>query len=171
MTETEFASLIGRTKGVVLGAVRKHLYARHAHSIDDVVQETYLRAFRKLASFEERSQLTTWLYTIARNESFRMNQRLARREDRERAEVRDHLEIASPVPENDAADVGEEIRAQLRHLPEKIRQVMEKTVDGFSERETAESLRIPVGTVKSRASKGRELLSRLVLEKKKGENP
>lgn len=170
MTEADFASLIGKTKGVVLGAVRKHLYARHAHSIDDVVQETYLRAFRKLATFEERSRLTTWLYTIARNESFRMNQRLARREDRERNDVLERLEIANPIPVSDAG-IGEEIRAQLRHLPEKIRQVMEKTVDGFSERETAESLRIPVGTVKSRASKGRELLSRLVLEKKKGGSP
>lgn len=170
MTEAEFASLIGQTKGVVLGAVRKHLYARHAHSIDDVVQETYLRAFKKIGTFEERARLTTWLYTIARNESFRMNQRLARREDRERSDVLGLLEVAGPTPANDT-EVGNEIRAQLHHLPEKIRQVMEKTVDGYSERETAESLRIPVGTVKSRASKGRELLSRLVLEKKKGESP
>ncbi len=42
MTEREFAEIVGRTKKVVLSAIEKNLASRFYHSIDDVVQETYL---------------------------------------------------------------------------------------------------------------------------------
>ncbi len=50
MTETEFARIVHATKAVVLSAVEKHLAGRFYHAIDDVVQETYLRAYRSLTS-------------------------------------------------------------------------------------------------------------------------
>ncbi len=164
MTEAEFIKRIGETKALVLGAVRKHLLPRHRDAVDDVVQETYLRAFRKIESFEERSALGTWLYSIAKNECRRMNQKLSRRADREDRQSVEHLQ--AEVPERAPGVMGDEVREGLGGLPDKIRAVMEKTVNGFSEKETAEALGIPLGTVKSRASKGRELLSRIVLGKK-----
>ena len=48
MTETVFAEIIKETKGVVLSAIEKTLFNRFYHAIDDVAQETYLRAYKSL---------------------------------------------------------------------------------------------------------------------------
>ena len=84
MTEEEFAAIVGRTKKIVLSAVRKHLAARFSYVIDDVAQETYLRGYRHLAGswFRNESSIESWLYAIARNESLRMNKKLVREEEK-----------------------------------------------------------------------------------------
>ena len=78
--EHDFAEIVERTKGVVLSAISKTLDAEFSSHIDDVVQETYLRAYKSLQKeqFKNNSSIETWLYTIARNESLRMNEKLVR---------------------------------------------------------------------------------------------
>ena len=78
----EFTALIAETKHIVLAAVRDNLYTRYSFAIDDIVQETYLRAYRGLTKnqFRAEAKFSTWLYTIARNETYRMNQKLRRQE-------------------------------------------------------------------------------------------
>jgi RNA polymerase sigma-70 factor (ECF subfamily) len=63
MTEAEFTEIVESTKRVVLSAIEKNLYPRFLHAIDDVVQETYLRAYKSLQKkqFEGRSALPTSL--------------------------------------------------------------------------------------------------------------
>jgi DNA-directed RNA polymerase specialized sigma24 family protein len=56
MTEREFADIVGRTKKVVLSAIEKNLASRFYHSIDDVVQETYLRAYSSLTKGKFRGE-------------------------------------------------------------------------------------------------------------------
>ncbi|OHD64342.1 MAG: hypothetical protein A2176_01775 [Spirochaetes bacterium RBG_13_51_14] len=159
MTETEFAAIVGRTKKIVLAAVRKHLPARFYHAIDDVVQETYLRGYRHLAGgrFRNESTVESWLYAIARNESLRMNKKLAREEEKaERAAGLQMSYATDPGYREDDMDLG----ALFDRLPEKFRAVMVLKAQGISEKEIARQLRINTGTVKSRFSRGKELLQK-----------
>jgi hypothetical protein len=57
MNEREFAKIVAETKGIVLSAIEKHLDFRFSHAIDDVVQESYLRAKKSLVkgAFTEES--------------------------------------------------------------------------------------------------------------------
>ena len=72
--ESAFAQLVTEHSARVYGALRR--FGLNAQEADEVAQEVFLRAWRGLARFEERSQLSTWLYRIAFNEAQR---RLARR--------------------------------------------------------------------------------------------
>ncbi len=164
MTETEFARIVHDTKAVVLSAVEKHLAGRFYHAIDDVVQETYLRAYRSLTSdkFRGDSAISTWLYSIARNESLRMNERLIREEEKFRKSVESFKE------DDGRGDFGEEdiqeFLAFIKLLPEKYRDVLDLVSQGLSEKEIASRLSIKTGTVKSRASRGRDLLKKMYQE-------
>ncbi len=82
MNDKIFTSIVEQTKGIVLSAIKKYLFERYYHAIDDVVQETYLRAYKSLMNnkFQGRSKTGTWLYIIAKNESLRMNHKLQREE-------------------------------------------------------------------------------------------
>jgi RNA polymerase sigma-70 factor (ECF subfamily) len=164
MTEREFGEIVRETKGVVLSAVEKHLAVRFYESIDDVVQETYLRAYRALSknSFRHDSALSTWLYAIARNESLRMGERLSREEEkgervRAAAGHREADDFTRGILDDD--EIGR-MKESIRGLPEKFRAVLDLAASGHSESEIAERLSIRPGTVKSRLSRGREMLAR-----------
>jgi RNA polymerase sigma-70 factor, ECF subfamily len=160
MTEIEFTAIVGRTKKTVLSAVRKHLAARFFHAIDDVVQETYLRGYRHLAGgkFRNESSLGTWLYAIARNESLRMNNRLAREEAKAVKEADRWMSLET---ERTYADDMISLGLLLDRLPAKYREVVALKSEGYTEQEIAERLKINTGTVKSRFSRGKELLQKL----------
>ena len=162
MTEEKFTEFVKMTKDIVLSAVNKHLAARFHHAIDDVVQETYIRAYRGLqrGKFRGNSSLHTWIYTIARNESRRMSAYLYREEVKFAKSV---MELKAEN-KNFRAEDEENIKTMkelIESLPEKYRIVMERISMGFSESRIAEELAISRGTVKSRAYKGRELMHRI----------
>ncbi len=162
MKDKEFAEIVNSTKAVVLSAVQRYLHRDFYHAIDDVVQETYLRAYRSLVrnKFENRSTLETWLYTIAKNEALRSAKKLAREEDKKLAVLKsDKFKIADN--DDDSFPVTESIANMIESLPEKYRSVFDLIRLGFSEKEIAERLSISRGTVKSRTSRGREILSRM----------
>jgi len=165
VTELEFGNIVGETKKTVLAAVQKHLPARFYHSIDDVVQETYMRAFRHLSSgkFRNESAVSSWLYTIARNESLRMARKLGREEEKMA-----RLQEEAMVNEvNDAPQYLHDmtmLENMLEHIPLKYREVMLLRSRGVSEKEIAQQLGIRKGTVKSRFSRGREMLQRVAGE-------
>lgn len=164
MNEKEFAALVAETKKTVLSAVRKHLAARFSHAIDDVVQETYFRGYRHLAAgkFRNESSVGSWLYAIARNESLRMNAKLAREEEK-RKKAAEEMRYRDP----DAPSYEEErgrLEVLVARLPDKYREVMALKMEGVPELEISVRLDIKTGTVKSRFSRGRELLQRLAGE-------
>ena len=161
MNEEEFAAIINSTKKIVLSAIEKNLYSRFFFAIDDIVQETYLRAYRSLVAkkFRYESELSTWIFTIARNESLRMNQRFLREEEK----VKKYTESLEKV--RLLADDGPDLEAYsllIKTLPQKYRDVIELYEKGFTEKEVASSLQIKAGTVKSRTSRGKEILTRLM---------
>ena len=168
MIEKEFAEIIDSTKGVVLSAIEKHLAGRFYHAIDDVVQETYIRAYKSLVKkkFRGDSKIETWLYTIARNESLRMDKKLAKEEKKYEKSVKkfDREEMFKDKQFDDEIDA---LNDAIGNLPEKYRAVMELTSRGLTEKEIAEKLNIKHGTVKSRISRGKEMIQKIYREAEK----
>jgi RNA polymerase sigma-70 factor (ECF subfamily) len=136
---------------------------RNAPDAEDLVQDTYVKAFRSARQFKAGTNLKAWLFTILHN-AFR-NQR--RHSGRDPVDVdSERLETSAPAdpaagPEaqllRDALDA--DLQAALDALPEAFREaVWARDVDEFSYAEIAEMLGIPPGTVMSRISRGRRML-------------
>ncbi|MCU0848809.1 MAG: RNA polymerase sigma factor [Spirochaetes bacterium] len=162
MTDREFQEIFSSTKRAVLAAVAKYLSGDFAHAIDDVVQETYIRAFRALdrGLLRDGEKVSSYLYAIARNESLRMNSKLMREEEKGRMMIG----IAGPAPieDDNGAPSMEEVRGAIKRLPERYSTVLELHFDGFGAGEISERLSIPGGTVKSRTSRGIKKLVRIL---------
>ncbi len=161
MNASEFTAIVHETKDVVLRAVQKHLAAQFYEAIDDVVQETYLRAYKSLAAgkFEGRSTLDSWLYRIAANESKRMNGKLLQEQKKIQKLSR------STTAYSPAIDCEElSLMPVIEMLPDKYKDVVKLKAQGNNEWEIATKLNIPKGTVKSRLSRGKDLLLRLLQE-------
>jgi RNA polymerase sigma-70 factor, ECF subfamily len=134
---------------------------------EDLVQETYLKAFRAAESFKPGTNLRAWLFTILHNTA------LNRVRDRAREALAvdsDLVERAAELPRGSGAPetpetlllrdaLTPEIQAAVDALPPAFREaVWLRDVEEFSYNEIAEMLSIPVGTVMSRISRGRHLL-------------
>ena len=162
ISDRDFASVVKDTKAVVLSAVRSHLPARYFYAIDDVVQETYIRAFRALekGSFRGDAAMTSWLYTIARNESIRLAKKLDREE--EKAVRHADKEALSGGPD-DLPD-ADEVAELIEQMPDEYRGVFSLLLQGKKMTAISRELGIPAGTVKSRMFRGREMMRRLRME-------
>ena len=158
MNEKEFTDIVNSTKKIVLSAVEKNLAERFSFAIDDVVQETYIRAYRSLVNnkFRGESALSTWLYTIARNESYRMNAKL----EKEERKIEKLKNEGVPKEEKDTGIV-EKYFELIKKIPSKYSEILLHYYNGFSEKEIATKLQISKGTVKSRNSRGKEMIKKL----------
>ena len=140
----------------------KALYAtayrmtRNAHDAEDLVQETYLRAFRAFDRYQPGTNIRAWLFTIlhrARTDGFR-------KQGRSPQTVELVGEGPGVAPAQDALASGaEEILRAMEALPEVFRNaVVLRDLEEFSYDEIARILEVPVGTVMSRIHRGRSLL-------------
>ncbi|MBN2401380.1 MAG: sigma-70 family RNA polymerase sigma factor [Spirochaetes bacterium] len=175
MDDKEFAGIVNSTKPIVLSAIKKHLDSHYFHSIDDIVQETYLRAYRSLLknSFRGDSSMETWLYAIARNESLRMMKKINREEMkvRKKAQKMDEMALKKQAEERDDVNIKKiDLKRTISILPEKYRRVMELVSLGFSEKQIADELSLKKGTVKSRIFRGKFLLQRIIAGGVKNDN-
>ena len=127
---------------------------------EDLVQETYLQAWKSFHRFEPGTNCRAWLFTIL----FHVIQHDRRKWYRfrfdsisnEQTGVGDRLAYEPPVPER---LTDEDVLAALEKIPQQYREVvLLADVEEFSYREIADILRIPSGTVMSRLSRGRSLL-------------
>jgi RNA polymerase sigma-70 factor (ECF subfamily) len=139
---------------------------RNPADAEDLVQNTYVKAFKSARSFKAGTNLRAWLFTILHNNFLN---------DRRRAGANpvsvdsDIVERASTERTSDHPTIedaliqrvsDEEVRAALDAIPEAFREaVWLRDAEGFSYVEIAEMLKVPVGTVMSRISRGRRLLS------------
>lgn len=168
MEDRDFSQIVGQTKKVVLSAISKYLNREYYEAIDDVAQETYLRAYRHLTKgkFREEAALSTWLYQIAKNESLRMNQKMARQnkkvisEDLTEMEFRLDSGMNKIFDEDDFLD-RETFWTLLQRLPEKYQVVLKLIARGYDNGEISQKLEISPGTVKSRTSRGKEMMRKL----------
>ena len=156
--EAEAVPLLPRLRVTALRLTRNHADA------EDLLQETYLRAYRGFARFERGTNLTAWLYRILRNTFIngyrkRQNEPMIVHDDSWHFEgARGHVEASAEATViNSIAD--ERLTRALAALPERYRRVvLLYDVEGFSYREIAEIVGIPRGTVMSRLHRGRRTL-------------
>jgi RNA polymerase sigma-70 factor (ECF subfamily) len=149
---------------------------RNPADAEDLVQETYLKAYRAFGRFEDGTNLKAWLYKILTNtfiNSYRSKKR--RPEQTELDEVEDlylyrrlgglEAVTASRSAEEEVLDhfTDTDVKAAVEALPEQFRMaVLLADVEGFSYKEIAEILDIPIGTVMSRLHRGRKALQKVL---------
>src|SRR5438477_1589298 len=136
---------------------------------EDLVQETYLKAFRSADRFVPGTNLRAWLFTILHNTARNRARDRAREgvtvdsETVDQAADAPSYGLAAPIATPEALLIREtlapELQAAVDDLPEAFRQaVWLRDVEEFSYAEIADMLSVPVGTVMSRISRGRHLL-------------
>jgi RNA polymerase sigma-70 factor (ECF subfamily) len=148
---------------------------RNPTDAEDLVQEAYLRAYRGFGGFEEGTNLRAWMYRILTNtfiNAYRKKQRepITVQDD----EIEDWFLFdrlgASGVEASAESEVldrlpDEDVQRALEALPEGFRMaVLLADVEGFSYKEIAEILEVPIGTVMSRLHRGRKALQKALWE-------
>ena len=141
---------------------------------EDLVQETYLRAFRAWRSYRPGTNLAAWLATIMRNANLDELRRQSRRPVQEPLDddgdyyLYNRLAQASPQPQDEVLErlSGTAIVSALGDLPPNFREVVVLVdVGDFSYADAAGILGIPIGTVMSRLYRGRRLLKRALADR------
>ncbi|HET9730589.1 MAG TPA: sigma-70 family RNA polymerase sigma factor [Acidimicrobiia bacterium] len=147
---------------------------RNPSDAEDLVQETYLRAYRGFEGFRDGTNLKAWLYKILTNTY--INQYRAKKRRPEQVELDDvedfylfrrlrgleaadatrstETEVLDSIPDSEVKDALESIPEQFRMA------VILADVEGFSYKEIADILDIPIGTVMSRIHRGRRALQK-----------
>ena len=140
---------------------------RRPADAEDLVQDTYLKAFRAAAQFTRGTNLKAWLFTILHNTFRNMRRHDGRNpvdvdsEAVELAQATDASGAAQQTPEQllSRATLDADLQAALDSLPATFRQaVWLRDVEVFSSAEIAAMMQVPIGTVMSRISRGRRLL-------------
>jgi RNA polymerase sigma-70 factor (ECF subfamily) len=133
---------------------------RNAHDAEDLVQETFLRAYRAFDGFTPGTNIRAWLYAIlhrVRTDAFRKSSRSPRT-----VEMVGEGPAVAP-PQDALAQGGEDLARALELLPEVFRQaVVLRDVDDFTYDEIARILEVPIGTVMSRIHRGRAQLREIL---------
>ena len=147
---------------------------RNPSDAEDLVQETYLKAYRAFGSFQEGTNLKSWLYKILTNtfiNTYRSKRRrpaLTELDDVEDLYLYHRLGgLEAAAASRSAEDLvldhftEGEVKAAVESLPEQFRlAVLLADVEGFSYKEIAEILDVPIGTVMSRLHRGRRALQK-----------
>ncbi|MEO7953845.1 MAG: RNA polymerase sigma factor RpoE [Polaromonas sp.] len=145
---------------------------RDVDLVEDIAQETFIRAYRALAQFRGEAQFYTWLYRIAVNTAKKALMDLKRNptvsenayksaDDDETSPIENEL-TSSETPDAVLAskEIAEIINAAMEALPEELRQAITlREIEGLSYEEIAEAMNCPIGTVRSRIFRAREAIS------------
>jgi RNA polymerase sigma-70 factor (ECF subfamily) len=151
---------------------------RNAADAEDLVQETYLKAYRGFGGFQQGTNLKAWLYRILTNTFINSYRAKKRRPEQTEIEDVEDLYLYRRLGGLEAAAAGrsaeeevldhftdDDVKAAVESLPEQFRlAVLLADVEGFSYKEIAEILDIPIGTVMSRLHRGRRALQRALFE-------
>ncbi len=145
---------------------------RNAQDAEDLVQETYLRAFRSAHTFQLGTNMRAWLFRILHNTHVNMNRAKwstseSSIEDLEEFYLYNRTNRSeTPLPKSAEDEVFRElvdldIKAAIEELPAQFRiAVLLSDVEGLSYREIADVTDVPMGTVMSRLSRGRRLMQK-----------
>jgi RNA polymerase sigma-70 factor (ECF subfamily) len=144
---------------------------RNASDAEDLIQETFLRAYRGFHQFQEGTNLKAWLYRILMNtfiNSYRKKQREPQTISDDEVEdwyLYSKMAERGAEPSAEASVIeslpDEDVQEALSSLPEQFRiAVLLADVEGFSYKEIADITGVPIGTVMSRLHRGRRALEK-----------
>lgn len=147
---------------------------RDVDLVEDIAQETFIRAYRALAQFRGEAQFYTWLYRIAVNTAKKALGDLKRDplvsesalrgsngDEDETSSVENEL-TSSETPETvlAAKEIAAAVNSAMEALPEELRQAITlREIEGLSYEEISEVMDCPIGTVRSRIFRAREAIS------------
>lgn len=151
---------------------------RNSADAEDLVQDTYLRAWRSFGTFQEGTNLRAWLYRILTNSFINKYRAKQRRPSETGLDNIEDLYLYKRLGSLEAAlgnrsaeetmfdlFTDDEVKTALEELPENFRlPVLLADVEGFAYKEIAEMLEIPVGTVMSRLHRGRKAMHKLLYD-------
>ena len=151
---------------------------RNRADAEDLVQETYMKAWRAYDSYEEGTNLRAWLFRIMTNTYInRYNARMRRPNETDLDDVEElylyrrlgtiDQSRMSASAEDQMMELftDEEVKNAIEELPEAFRMpLLLSDVDGFSYKEIAEMLDVPIGTVMSRLHRGRKAMQKRLYE-------
>lgn len=165
LTRDEEAVLIRRTLAgdedafaEIIAVFNERLYAlavgilRNGTAAEDVVQESFIKAYRNLSKFRQESSIYTWLYRITVNTAHNYVRKNVRNGDVDMEEVAPIIADSSPNPVQTAAgnELAEAVNEVVKFLPERQREVFElHFFEYFTHREIGEMLGITEGAVKA----------------------
>ena len=163
-----FDLLVLKYQSRVISTVFK--YVKEKHLAEDIAQEAFIKSYKSLDSFREESSFYTWVYRIAVNTAKNYIVSSKRREEiimTDLSEDNNYYpekpDIDSPQDILNASELRDLIFATLSSLGEETRTALSlREFDGFSYEQIAEIVNCPVGTVRSRIFRGREMIEEKV---------
>ena len=145
---------------------------RDVDLVDDIAQETFIRAYRALPKFRGEAQFYTWLYRIAVNTAKKSLMELKRdptvsesflkTDNDDETKTRKNEPMSDETPESvfAAKEIATVVNAAMEALPEDLRQAVTlREIEGLSYEEISEVMACPIGTVRSRIFRAREVIA------------
>ena len=155
--QNAFGELVRRYQSPVRGFLMK-MTNGDTHLADDLAQEAFLKAWKKLGSFRSESKFSTWLFGIAHNE-WRMNVR--GRKEIALADIADQPPEAEQPDDAAASHLRLDLTEAMKTLtPAERAAIVLCCQNGLSHDEAAQALDCPLGTVKTNVLRGKEKLRR-----------
>jgi RNA polymerase sigma factor (sigma-70 family) len=142
---------------------------RNQEDAEDMVQESYLRAFRFFASFHEGTNCRSWFLRIVRNTCYTALGARDPKQNQVLDSEADEIEDTSPLPSVSLSKKAtvEAVREAIAALPVDFREVVVlRELEGLSYKEISEVSGVPIGTVMSRLARGRHQLHLLLSDRK-----
>ncbi len=149
---------------------------RDSDLVQDIAQETFIRAYRALAQFRGDAQFYTWLYRIAVNTAKKQLMELKRDPLVFQSQMKSGDDDETSAPERElnaniadtetpeavlaSKEIANAVNAAMEALPEELRMAITlREIEGLSYEEIAQALECPIGTVRSRIFRAREAIS------------
>jgi len=148
-------------------------FVRSDAEVEDIVQESFIKAYRALGSFRGDSAFYTWLYRIAvntaKNHLVSASKRpisltqFEKNDDDDFEEDHFMSDAATPESELITKQIAETVNKTMNELPADLREaIMLREIEGMSYEDIADSMGCPIGTVRSRIFRAREAISQKI---------
>ncbi len=174
--QDKFAEQAGEYMDALYGAALR--MTRNTADAEDLLQETFLKAYRGFGTFQEGTNLKAWLYRILTNTFINRYRAKQRRPDESGLDDIEDLYLYRRIGALEGGTTGKsaeeevlerftdtDVKEAIESLPEQFRiAVLLSDVEGFSYKEISDIVGVPLGTVMSRLHRGRKALQKALVE-------